>query len=887
MDVASFVALSLDLVNILIAVRQFVKLKGKLKLFVPECLSLESNALGGEMDRILARFRIQTKVVVLVLPLLITIAAVGATGLYATRVLEARLNVSNDVVRLLSGFKGVYASITTFLREPNDATFTHASSITAAQIGEIDRAIEDIPDAQDVAELRKAQDATRTILSHVNEIWRIRQERSRLTENIARQLDALNSLQMDLGKHAFKIVTQVAQLDNKRRSKLSETAILQSILNECENLQVQLRSMDGWSVRSEGAAVRASFENLARKLSKSDRLLNSFGVRGGSGIADRMLALLKHNGSLESEGRPEELVIANDLAGLSELLRAKTMAAVDQAAADLDSTNGGSLDADKVTKKLRSIVSNSSDVKIAFASILGEPTEDNVKAVERSLFVYAGEVSLLTELVAIDPYFGEVPGKVNAIADDLRGSAAGLEANRTGSEEQYRHATDNINQIWELMDAFADSQRQMASTERSLANSVSLASMAVGFFIAVASGTALIVTLKRPIGSITDIMRRLAGGSLDIAIEGDRRKDEIGEMARALAVFKENATQKIAIQARTEELHRLAESERDSNERERASTQKNIEYAVRSLADGLKNMARRDLRKTLEVSFAGELDTLRRDFNSTIGDLSSTMLDVRATSAEIHTNGRLLAEASEELSRRNEQQAGSIEQTAAAIEKITTTVAEASKRSASAAEIVQRVKLEADGSLVIVGNAIGAMSRIKEASDRITSIVTVIDGIAFQTNLLALNAGVEAARAGEAGKGFAVVAHEVRELAQRAALAAKEIGALIHHSTSEVDAGVNFVEQTGHALDDIVLKIGDVSRDVGQLALSSQSQANSLNEINHAVSTMERVTQLNAAMAEEAGAATRRLAEQVDDLVQLVDSFALNETPFVRTERAA
>ncbi|MGR9145757.1 methyl-accepting chemotaxis protein (plasmid) [Rhizobium leguminosarum] len=839
------------------------------------------------MDRILARFKIQTKVVILVLPLLMTIIAVGATGLYATGVLEARLNVSNDVVRLLSGFKGVYAGITTFLREPNDATFAHASEVTTAQIGEIDRTVEEIPNAQDVAELQKAQEATRTILSNVNEIWRIRQDRSRLTDNITRQLDALNSLQLELGKHAFKIVAQATQLDSKRKSRLSETLALQSILNDCEDLEAQLRS-SGWSLRPEGASVRASLENFARKLSKSDHLLNSFGVRDGTRLADRVLALPKRSGNQETgDHQAEELAIANDLAGLSEGLRAQSVAAVDRAATDLNGSRDGSLDADKVTKKLRSIVSNSSDVKIALASILGEPTEDKVKSVERALFVYTGEVSLVTELAAIDPYFGEIPGKVKAIADDLRESAAGLEANRAASEEQYRYATDKINEIWGQMDAFADSQRQMASTERSLANSVSLTSMAVGLLIAIASGVALVITLKRPIGSITDVMRRLAAGSLDIAIGGDRRKDEIGEMARALAVFKENAAQKIAIQARTEELHRMAESERDSNERERASTQKNIEFAVTSLADGLKNMANRDLRKAIEVSFTGDLDTLRRDFNSTISDLSSTMLDVRATSAEIHTNGRLLADASEELSRRNEQQAGSIEQTAAAIEKITTSVTEASERAASAAEIVQRVKLEADGSLVIVGNAIGAMSRIKEASDRIASIVTVIDGIAFQTNLLALNAGVEAARAGEAGKGFAVVAHEVRELAQRAALAAKEIGALIHHSTSEVDAGVNFVEQTGHALDDIALKIGDVSLDVGQLALSSQSQAKSLNEINAAVSTMERVTQLNTAMAEEAGAATRRLAEQVDDLVQLVDSFALNEMPFVRTERAA
>lgn len=839
------------------------------------------------MDRILARFRIQTKVIVLVLPLLLTIVAVGATGLYATGVLEARLSTSNGVVRLLSGFKAVYAGITTFLREPDEATFKQASDITAAQISALDRMIEVIPDAQAAAELRKAQHATGTILSHINEIWKLRQDRSQLTNNIAAQLDALNSVQMELGKHAFKIVAQAAQLDNKRKSRLSETLALQSILSGCENLGAQLRSLDAQSLRREGAAVRASLEGLAHKLSKSDRLLTSLGVRDGSRMADRILAFLNQSGRQETEGQPAELAIANDLAGLSERLRGRSAAAVEQAAADLNGSSGGSVDADKVTKKLRSIVSNGSEVKIAFASLLGEPTADNVKAVERTLFVYAGEIRLLTELAAIDPYFGDIPGAVGEIADELRESATGLEANRGHAEEQYRHATNKINEIWGLMDAFADAQRQMASTERSLTNSVSLTSMAIGFLVAIASGAALVVTLKRPIGSITEIMRRLAGGSLDVAIDGDRRKDEIGEMARALAVFKENAVQKIAIQARTEELHRLAESERDMNDRERASTQKNIEVAVTSLADGLRNLATRDLRNTIEVAFAGDLDVLRRDFNSTISDLSSTMLDVRATSAEIHTNGRLLADASEELSRRNEQQAASIEQTAAAIEAITITVAEASKRATSAADIVQRVKLEADGSLVIVEHAIAAMSRIKEASDRITSIVTVIDGIAFQTNLLALNAGVEAARAGEAGKGFAVVAHEVRELAQRAASAAKEIGALIHHSTTEVDAGVDFVGQAGHALDDIALKIGEVSRDVGQLALSSQSQAKSLNEVNQAVGTMERVTQLNAAMAEEAGAATRRLAEQVDDLVQLVGSFALNDPPLAHAERAA
>ncbi|ASS58047.1 hypothetical protein [Rhizobium leguminosarum] len=258
----------------------------------------------------------------------------------------------------------------------------------------------------------------------------------------------LNSLQLELGKHAFKIVAQATQLDNKRKSRLSETLALQSILNDCEDLEIQLRSMDGWSLRPEGASVRASLENLARKLSKSDRLLNSFGVRDGTRLADRVLALPKRSGNQETGDQAEELAIANDLAGLTKGLRTQSVAAVDHAATDLNSSRDGSLDADKVTKKLRSIVSNSSDVKIALASILGEPTEDKVKSVERALFVYTAEVSLVTELAAIDPYFGEIPGKVKAIADDLRESATGLEANRAASEEQYRYATDKINEIW-------------------------------------------------------------------------------------------------------------------------------------------------------------------------------------------------------------------------------------------------------------------------------------------------------------------------------------------------------------------------------------------------------------------------------------------------------
>ena len=168
------------------------------------------------------------------------------------------------------------------------------------------------------------------------------------------------------------------------------------------------------------------------------------------------------------------------------------------------------------------------------------------------------------------------------------------------------------------------------------------------------------------------------------------------------------------------------------------------------------------------------------------------------------------------------------------------------------------------------------MDRIKVSSDKIGQIIGVIDSIAFQTNLLALNAGVEAARAGETGKGFAVVAHEVRELAQRSAKAAKEIGGLIVNATDEVATGARFVEDTGKALIEISQQIVNISGHVDVIATSAREQSVSLEEVNASVNSMDQMTQRNAAMVEETSAASRRLAEEADVLMDLVGRFRLD-----------
>jgi len=191
--------------------------------------------------------------------------------------------------------------------------------------------------------------------------------------------------------------------------------------------------------------------------------------------------------------------------------------------------------------------------------------------------------------------------------------------------------------------------------------------------------------------------------------------------------------------------------------------------------------------------------------------------------------------------------------------------------------MVNETKESAGRSGQIVRNAIDAMGRIEESSNRINQIISVIDEIAFQTNLLALNAGVEAARAGEAGRGFAVVAQEVRELAQRSANAAKEIKELIGNSAREVEGGVSLVRSTGDALVEIATLVERVNAHVETIATAAREQATGLQEINASVNHMDQMTQQNAAMVEETTAASQTLAEQSLQLQGLLSAFRLGD----------
>jgi len=384
-------------------------------------------------------------------------------------------------------------------------------------------------------------------------------------------------------------------------------------------------------------------------------------------------------------------------------------------------------------------------------------------------------------------------------------------------------------------------------------------------------------SIRRGIEAVRQSMQRITNGDLDSAVPATDRGDEIGDMARAAQGFRMAAIDKRALEQRSETERQQSDDERRSRDATKLADTEALNTAVRALGEGLKRLAAGDVTVTIDKPFRPELESLRSDFNQTTVTLRQTMTDIAQNGASIQANSRQMRSAADDLAKRTEQQAASLEQTSAALDQITATVRNATDRSESVGQMVAHTRQNTAKSDLVVTDAMAAMERIEGASREIGMIINVIDEIAFQTNLLALNAGVEAARAGEAGKGFAVVAQEVRELAGRAAGAAKDIKTLIGRSGAEVKIGGELVTAAGQALREIGEDVSRIDEHVKSIVTSAREQSVGLNEINTAISQMDQVTQKNAAMVEETNAASHTLAADADNLIQLIQTFKIGE----------
>ncbi|HWK50240.1 MAG TPA: methyl-accepting chemotaxis protein [Steroidobacter sp.] len=285
-------------------------------------------------------------------------------------------------------------------------------------------------------------------------------------------------------------------------------------------------------------------------------------------------------------------------------------------------------------------------------------------------------------------------------------------------------------------------------------------------------------------------------------------------------------------------------------------------------------IAKGKLGNQIEITTKDEFGRLLRAMQDMDNNLSDIVGAVRLGADSVGSAARQISSGNDDLSQRTQEQASALEETASSMEEMTTTVKQNADNARQASQLATGARDQADRGGAIVGRAVGAMGEISDSSKRIADIIDVIEEIAFQTNLLALNAAVEAARAGEQGRGFAVVASEVRNLAQRSATAAKEIKDLINDSVAKVQAGTALVDESGKSLHEIVASVKRVADIVAEISAASEEQASGIDQVNTAITQMDTTTQQNAALVEEAAAASKTMEQQAELLVEKVSFFS-------------
>lgn len=298
-----------------------------------------------------------------------------------------------------------------------------------------------------------------------------------------------------------------------------------------------------------------------------------------------------------------------------------------------------------------------------------------------------------------------------------------------------------------------------------------------------------------------------------------------------------------------------------------------VELIFQDLSEVMSKMAQGNLTRPVRGQYHGSFEVMKGNVNSTLDNLRGTLGELRESMDEMRTTADEISAGNNSLSARTEQQASSLEETASSMEELTSTVRNNADNAQQANQLAANARSKAEEGGTVVGQVVQAMDAINTSSTKIAEIIGVIDEIAFQTNLLALNASVEAARAGEQGRGFAVVATEVRNLAGRSATAAKEIKELIKESGEKVQLGAELVDKSGSTLEEIVEAVKKVSDIIAEIAAASSQQSAGIDQVNRAVTSMDEMTQQNAALAEQTSAASASMSDKTAEVNDMVARF--------------
>ena len=824
------------------------------------------------IDRLLQSRKIVTKVLLFVIPLVLLIAGVGLAGFYTANMLNGHMTVTRATIENIGDFENLQAMLQDFSNKPD------SNSLTALKAG-VDRQENGVKTLQGLLVTDGDRDRVSVVAAlapkmraHVETLWSIKQKRDQNSQSLDYTIDDIREVATGVSDQVDNVRKQYEGKEKFAKGMVLEAYAYKAIAEQIGELLNSVKETG----TDDGAVSTADMylALLAKSFNEVQAFLTPNGVKQLKPISDAINTLgttIKNNQPVEEKAASVRKQVAA-MGDFQVKMETEVTNKAGNAAARFASIEGevASLKAllDRSAESLRLIDAT----QLYVERLRANQTEDARKEVLASIAKLTETSAAVSEL-ARNPAMRDFATLLKPRVDAVRDDTAQLLAIAADWKKARAAAFDTLTAGMAGLKNFVAQAQEVGKEDSERSAQLSIVAMVVGTLLAIIGGLMLVETLRGPLRRVTEVMKRLADGDLEVRIEGRERGDEIGDMVRSVTVFRDAAVENVRLEQEATNARELSNAEAERRATERARIAGEQRQALTALSEVLGKLAEGDLERSMDDNLPEDFVEMARTYNQAVEALRATLADVRSTAEEIDGGTGNLAASADDLARRTEQQAAALEQSSRALRHLSEIVRSTAESARQTSVSVNETEEFAVRSGEVVSRAVHAMGEISRSSDKINQIIGVIDEIAFQTNLLALNAGVEAARAGEAGRGFAVVAQEVRELAQRCAGAAREIKGLISQSSTQVESGVHLVEETGSALTEIISHITDVRKLVAQISAATSEQSTGINEVTKAVHEVELITQRNAAMVEENNAEIHGLRKRVETLSDKIERF--------------
>ncbi len=825
------------------------------------------------IDRLLQSRRIVTKVLLFVVPLVVLMAGVGLLGYWTATTLNGHMTVTRATIGNISDLEALQQGLQEFSLDPTEKSREALLAAIDGQekgLGVLNGVLAKQAQTADLSALTGLPAGMR---EKAAALWEGKVAQVELDAGLTAAVAALQAESQQIVKQVDFVRTDLAGKERFAKELLFDASAFKSLLDRLGKLRVGVQM--AFTPEEQLTEAKLYLGPMQKDLAKAEAIASD----KGKVLIGEVAAAIQKIEAIVAGSEPEDAKAQELGRVLSQLVEIEQKITL-QAAKNSDVAADRFVSLDKLVaeqKELMALVDTAAltiaTIELRVQQMLGALDDQSRSVVIAELESLQKVAARISELGAKNSSLRDFPQKIAPqVAAVTEKSQTRLDAGRSWQEERLA-ANASVSAAMGSLRNFVSQAQEIGREDSERSATISVITMVVGTLLAIIGGLMLVETLRGPLKRITSVMSRLANGDLSVPIEGRNRGDEIGDMVRSVTVFRDAALENRRLEEEAEAARARSEQESSQRALERARVEADQRSALEALSSVLDALANGQLNVSMRDDLPADFLAMASTYNQAVEALRATLEEVRAASVDINAGTENLAVSADDLARRTEQQAAALEESVRALSHLSDVVRSTADGAGRTAQSVQSARDHARQSGVVVKKAVEAMAEISRSSEKISTIIGVIDEIAFQTNLLALNAGVEAARAGEAGRGFAVVAQEVRDLAQRCANAAREIKTLISVSGVQVRSGVELVENTGVALQAIIDQVEEVQSLVESISAATREQSTGISEVTGAVRDVELITQQNAAMVEENNAEIHGLRQRVEILMHKISHF--------------